>query len=563
MTVYLFKEEDDWWDRIRVDTDHFNIGRLPENHLEIRDDKVSRRHCRISKENGSYILEDLDSSNGTEVNNRKITSCEIVEGDIITVGDTRLHFSKTEDPPDGVNVEKEAFRDEDSKIKKVEELPEPYGLDDTGATPTPDSDLLQDALSAVQEEEDEEQKQEEDRLAERSKFFLLYQLGKDLNDELGLEGVLKTAIESIADVFDPRRCVALIIPSDQEELKAELGWVSGEGFVDGERINISRTVVNQAVEEKAAIISTDASTDPRFEEGGSIIDYNIDSLMCVPLWDQDSVIGALWVDSGPGNQKFKEEDLDLLSAIGNQLAIRIKQEKIFEDLKQEAILRKNLERFHSPDVVEQISRTSLEGDEVSQELEESEVSILFADIERFTKMAEQMPPRDVASMLSNFYESTSQIVFDHDGGVSKYIGDQVMAVFGAPVKLEEHAEQAVRAGKKIIQRVQEMNEELSVDLELHVRVGVNTGKVVLGYVGSKEVKEFTVLGDPVNVAARLEEIADTDEVLVGNRTEELLEGEIELTSIGSVPLEGREQQMDVYRAPIQDKSEHRESDKAL
>jgi len=547
MTAYLYIEEEDRWNRVPIEDREFTIGRLPGNHLELTDEKVSRRHCRISRENGAYILEDLESSNGTEVNNREITSCEIVEGDVIRLGQVVLYFSEQEEPPEAADISDPGLDPERSQVKKVEDLPEPYGLED--------SDLsLMDRSEGDAPADDVSEPPDREDTGDRNKFFLLYQLGKALNDELGLDGVLETAVESIVDVFTPRRCLIMLIPSDNETsdsdlLDPELGWKEGDGFVDGKDINISRTVTKRAVEQKAAIISMDAPSDPRFEKGRSIIDYNINSVMCVPLWDRDSVSGAVWVDAGREQPDYEEEDLNLLSAIANQLAIRIKQEQIFTDLKREAILRKNLERFHSPDVVEEISRTSMQGNEISQDLEESEISILFIDIERFSNMAERMPPRDVASLLSEFYDSISEIVFKHSGGISKYIGDKVMAVFGAPVSVEGHADQAVKAGKKMIQTIQKINQDHPDDIDLSVRVGINSGRVVHGYVGSRQVKDFTVIGDPVNVAARLEEIADPDEVLVGNRSRELMEEDIELESIGSVPLRGRKEQMDVYRAP--------------
>src|SRR5215217_4497569 len=146
--------------------------------------------------------------------------------------------------------------------------------------------------------------------------------------------------------------------------------------------------------------------------------------------------------------------------------------------------------------------------------ERRKATVLFADLSGYTAVAERMDPEATKSMVDGALKRLGQEVVRYGGRVDKYIGDNVMAVFGAPVAHEDDPERAVRAGLAMQAAMDEINEQLSADagVSFKLRVGINSGEVLAGQVGSGE---YTVMGDPVNVAARLQAAAKPGSVTVG------------------------------------------------
>ena len=141
--------------------------------------------------------------------------------------------------------------------------------------------------------------------------------------------------------------------------------------------------------------------------------------------------------------------------------------------------------------------------------------MLFVDVRGFTSLSERLPSAEVVSQLNRFYHLAAQAVFDQDGTLDKMVGDQVMAFFGAPFRPDDHWERAVRAGLDIVAGVEAM--AAGAD-SLHVGGGLGTGQAFVGNVGEGEVRDFTVIGDVVNTAARLQEVAEPGEVLLMEET---------------------------------------------
>jgi adenylate cyclase len=139
---------------------------------------------------------------------------------------------------------------------------------------------------------------------------------------------------------------------------------------------------------------------------------------------------------------------------------------------------------------------------------------LFVDVRGFTSLAERLPPAEVASRLNRFYSLASNTIFDYDGTLDKLVGDQVMAFFGAPIETSDHAKRAVQAALRIISGMR----SLAAVEHLHVGAGISTGEAFVGNVGGGAVTDYTVLGDTVNIAARLQGAAAPGEVLVTEET---------------------------------------------
>ncbi len=180
-----------------------------------------------------------------------------------------------------------------------------------------------------------------------------------------------------------------------------------------------------------------------------------------------------------------------------------------------------------------------------------EITVLFSDIRGFTTMSETMPPEKVVEMLNVHFTVMVRIILKHHGTVDKYIGDAIMAFWGAPVKTKDHAEQAVLAAQEMLEGLKEVNEMLKqrgFEHEIKVGVGINTGIATIGNIGSEQKKNYTVVGDAVNLASRMESITKeyATPLLFSEYTYEKIKDKIPCKLISKVKVKGRESSVDIY-----------------
>jgi adenylate cyclase len=316
----------------------------------------------------------------------------------------------------------------------------------------------------------------------------------------------------------------------------------GEG-----RITISKTIADRVMHDRVSILTSDAMVDPRFGAGDSIRFHGIRSAMCAPLWNKDQVIGIIHVDSPMLTNCFTVNDLDLLTALANYAAVAVERARLNRKIVAEEKKRERLGRFLSPQVASRILAASdTQGGELGAP-EIREVTVLFADISGFTSMSERMAPSAVARLLNDYLSRMTDVIFKYEGTLDKYIGDAIMAVFGAPLDMPDHAQRAIQAAVEMQERLAEWNAERKEGPAFNVRIGINSGKAVAGEIGSVNKKEYTVLGDTVNTASRLESsVARPGSVVVGQQTLALVEGRFDFRPLGSFSLKGKEKEVLAY-----------------
>jgi adenylate cyclase len=287
--------------------------------------------------------------------------------------------------------------------------------------------------------------------------------------------------------------------------------------------------------------------DPRFGAGDSIRFHGIRSAMCAPLWNKDQVIGMIHVDSPMLTNCFALNDLDLLTALANYAAVAVERARLNQKIIAEEKKRERLGRFLSPQVTARIIATSESQSAGLGVPEVKEVSIIFADIVGFTTMSEKMSPAAVSLLLNDYLSRMTDIIFKYEGTLDKYIGDAIMAVFGAPLDMPDHAARAIRAALEMQERLQEFNAERKEGPTIRIRIGINSGKAVAGEIGSVNKKEYTVLGDTVNTASRLESsVAKPGMVVIGENTHQMVSDLFECRSLGKATLKGKQNEVAVF-----------------
>ncbi len=490
------------------------IGRASDADLVLSHESVSRHHARIVPGHRGWEIVDLESKNGIKLNTFRVESEKLRTGDRIDIGAARIFVEIIE----GVhsNATNVIFRKDDDRHGKLRTESIDMGhMDLLFAYSAGDDSVPRSGLDAAWPE-----------VSSGS-------LSGKVSDPVALLRLFSEATEtllsceSLGDALD--RILALVfrsVPAERgviclyndksDELEPKV-MRTLDGIPD-ESIQISNQIARSAIEEKRSILVQNTMTDDRFGGAESIITMKIHSAMCAPLYRKGKVAGVIYVDRRSPRDLFQTHHLQALSTLAYLSVIAIEQASLRDELHQEQQLRSRLARYSSPAVVERILRApgELERDMVA---DEGEVSVLFADLTDFTSMAENLRPSDVIQVLNQTFERLSSAVFSYEGTLDKFRGDGMMAFFGAPLAQPDHAERAVKAALRMQALLADMNAQSHNRRFISMRIGINSGPVVVGDIGSPQRKDYTVIGDVVNIASRLESsVAQPGQVVIGART---------------------------------------------
>jgi adenylate cyclase len=264
---------------------------------------------------------------------------------------------------------------------------------------------------------------------------------------------------------------------------------------------------------------------------------------------ESGVHGALYADRLDPFAQFTRDDLELVSAIAAQTAVAVETVRAHERLAREEVARANYSRFMPDYVVRQLldHPESFKLGGINQV-----VTVLFADVRGFTRLAEHAPPEQVVQLLNRYFSAMTEVIFTHGGTLDKYIGDGLMALFGAPTATAQDATHAVAAAVAMQRQVGVLNAELRREglKEISVGVGLHTGVATVGYIGSERRTEYTAIGDTVNLAARLEQNAAGGQILLSEATAQMA-GRTPYPLLPRPPLtvKNRMQPVQVFEAP--------------
>jgi adenylate cyclase len=487
------------------------IGKLPDNDIELKDNTISRQHCRLQRTAKGFKLSDLNSTNGCYVNGRRVQSKTLEVGDKITIGRTTLSFLARD--------KHEGYRDtDDQRISMMVPLEE---LLPAGKPPRR-------------------------RGGEPNFLASLTALGKSLIASQDIDESFHKLGELIFQFVRPEKIYIFYYDDKQNDVRLKYTY-SKHGGPDDD-VRISKTIALKAIHEKVAILSSNTRNDSRFDSSNSVIMYGITSAISVPIWTKECIYGLIYVDTASVTQVFAQQDLEIMSVVANFAGFAIEGASSLEKLNRERRKRARLERYHSPAVIARLLEFQDSNTGELVPYRESEATVLFMDIVRFTSRAEAMTPIAVGMFLNNFFTEMTEIIFRHSGTLDKFIGDAVMAVFGVPLELPDHAERAIAAALEMLARLDELNRQESEANRLRVRVGVHTGKLISGDFGSPKRLEFTVLGNTVNIASRLEStVAGCDEIIVSEQTCQAARGRFDFEFLGEKKLAGITQPLRVYK----------------
>jgi adenylate cyclase len=310
-------------------------------------------------------------------------------------------------------------------------------------------------------------------------------------------------------------------------------------------IQVSSTILNHVIKEKASVLTHDASMDFAASKGKSMILNRISSAIVVPLLHEKDVLGALWLDSESLAQ-FQQKDLEIITAVGNQAALFIENIRLGKKIEQEVINRERFSRLLSPNVAEQVLSGKLEVKQGGQLVPET--TIFNSDIRGFTRMSEGTSPEEMIEMLNQYFEEMVETIFKYEGTLDKFMGDGIMAIWGAPVFRADDAIRCVQCSIEQMEALAKFNRRRLEHNQppLAIGIGIHTGPVVAGYVGSSKALSYTVIGDTANTSARLCGIALSGQVIVSEFTLRKLGGRFEYEELPAASLKGKEKPLPIY-----------------
>ena len=302
--------------------------------------------------------------------------------------------------------------------------------------------------------------------------------------------ILRHVLEIAFEALPVDRGFILLRDEASGELECELVRLNEHvEFRPQSVVPISKTMLESVIRERVALLTYDALSDQRLAGTESVRIHQIRAAMCAPLWSGEKIIGVMQVDSPHHAGSFTEPDVDLLATLANYCAVAIERNRHAREAELQRELRSRLERYHSPAVIEEVMQEGdSSGGEAIRRLKPAEVSVLFADIVGFTAYSEKAEPEEVAELMEGYFSHAVEAIFSHGGTLDKFIGDCVMAFFGAPMSQDDHAHRAVRAAAQFCRALDGWNAErqrLGLP-RIASRIGINSGPVVVGDIGSKE-----------------------------------------------------------------------------
>ena len=513
------------------------VGRAVNSDVPIYDPTISRQHAQVSVQNDGVMVKDLGSSNGTFLNGSRITEAVAQPNDVVMFGKVSFYVREAAKPSAAPKPATTGFPSpKPSAATIVRHLPV-----------SAEGDIISGKVKRLSLGTAAPAEAVEAAVVTREakKLELLLEISKALSRQQDVDKLLESVVDFTFQVMAVDRVSILLKEPAAEELLPRISKSRlGEGYASAR--HVPRSIVAQAVNERVAILTDNAAEDERFK-GKSIMLQSVRSAMGAPLMSsQGSVLGLLYVDSLTATHAFTSDDLDFLIAFSGVASVAIENGQLADHIRREALVLSNFQRYFSPDLAKQIAE---HGEEVKLGGQKRDVVILFSDIRGFTSMSEKMEPDDVALLLREYFTEMVEIIFRHGGTLDKFIGDAIMALWGAPFASEDDADKAMRAAIDMQRVLGELNTKWTAQgrQPVNIGIGINFGEVFAGNIGSEQRLEYTVLGDAVNTASRLCSKAAPGEILISEPFYKALKQPPKVEALEPLQLKGKAQAVPVYR----------------
>jgi adenylate cyclase len=371
---------------------------------------------------------------------------------------------------------------------------------------------------------------------------LLHEVGIRLARTATPEDVVETAVDLVFKIPGAHRSTLMLWDEPQQAFKSAEVFARGgkkltatPASFDPRSLVLSKTILKKVREENRPLHIRDARSHDELGRSVSILRAGIQAAFCSPLTFQGRFLGVLYADNLAAPDAFTPEDFRIFTTIAAQTGLALASALTRGELLKREVEQAAMRLYLSPQVADLI--TSVEGGvELGGVLQP--VTVLFGDIRNFTQLSEHLDAHEVVRLLNEFFTAMTGVIFAAGGTLDKYIGDCVMALFGAPVPAAGDTERAVQAAINMQREVERLN------TQIRIGVGLHAGHAVVGNIGSAQRLQYTAIGDTVNVAARLCSLALPGQIVVSEDVRNSAAGSFQ--PMGEVELKGRRQRLNAY-----------------
>ncbi len=459
-------------------------GRSPDCSLEVPDPNASRQHARVVFDGTGLTLVDNRSANGTFLNEKRLTEpVRLKHDDVFRLGETRIRIQDRRGATEAGTESVFGFHDSEADLSQSIVMPM--------------AELAQQSRSPDG--------------ADRRFTGLLkaMNLSKDINQ---LNRVLEGIIEVMFELFPQTERGFLMLGKTAEELQPKAVRVKNASGSQ-EPPKISTSICRKALDARAAFLFNDSNPGD-FDQGMSIVSLKIRSAMTVPLLVENEILGLLQVDTTDRARSFTSKDLELAAAVSQVASIALKNSQQLNQIETDTRTKDNLCRFLPGPVAQQVLDGKLD---LALGGKTYAGTVLFSDIVGFTRMSESLAPERVVEMMNKYFERMVPCIRNEGGSIDKFIG---MAFWGVPIAQGNSASEGAAAalGMQIALLGFNSLEQSQGRQSIGHGIGLNTGPVVAGNIGSTDTISYTLLGDTVNTASRIEHHALKEQVLVSQST---------------------------------------------
>jgi adenylate cyclase len=480
------------------------VGRDPANEIVLQDEErsLSRFHARFDFDGRLWRVVDTNSTNRVRVNGELIEPGEpgaraLSDGDSVLLGGFEVRFVREEAEAVVFEPERrgggETARTH-SAVGRAQDLSGFFVA--PAAAPLP-----QEAHEAIERA--------------RKALTVLGSVGRRIAAVTPVDDIIDAMVDLVFEATPAERAALFLWDDELGRLVPKRSRARGsEGTA---AFPVSETLVRQAFAERAIV-----QISPGARLSDSMHRLKLRSAVAVPLLEDTRALGVIYADTSLHAGAFDDFGVALLSALASHAAIALEQTRLIRKARQEERNRAKLEQYLAPGVVNRILASGETSPGFKMKAEEVEVSVLFCDMAGFTSRTEDMPPHDVLVLLNRCFSRMTEVIHEHEGTLDKYIGDCIMAVFGAPQPQPDHARRAALAALGLREVVRRVNQE-GAGVEVGFRIGIHSGRAVAGDVGHVTRRNWTVIGSTVNLASRMESaVARPGQIVVTDQTRERL-----------------------------------------
>ena len=397
-------------------------------------------------------------------------------------------------------------------------------------------------LSYLAKRESDQKDLAKDTLARYKEISLLYRIASKMSNCLDVKEIGTLVLEEASRLISSTSASVMLHnhQTDCLEIVSARGTAAN---VNSLQIPANEGIAGYVFTTGRPELVNDATQDPRYV----VNENDCYAIICAPILTKDRTIGVVNI-SNSEPVSYTSEDLKLFTAIVTQASGAIENAILHESKLREQRIKNNLERYLSPQVAEAVIN---EKEEVSLTTSKRKIAMLFSDIRNFTTKCEELEPEQLVAYLNEYFTQMVDVIFNHQGTVNKFVGDMIVAMFGAPSAIADREYWAIAAAINMQKRIK----NLPIDWireNFITGIGISSGDVIVGNIGSPQHMDYTAIGDEMNIASRLQGLAKGGQILVTRSVYEATKSNFEFREFGTLPVKGKKKLVEVFEVIYED-----------